>query len=608
MASALSGSAALTITSGIATLSQSNNYSGVTTLNGGILAVGNDNAIGGPLTLGAGTIQSFDANPHTLSNTLNALGASVAVGGSGNLTFSNTAPVSLGANCTFTISNPQTTFAQAFSGTGFGITKAGSGALTLSGSNTYTGSTTITAGTLAIGGSGSLGTGGIYSAAIANNGTLLYGSSAVQTLSGVISGAALTQSGKGTLMLTASNTYTGGTTISGGTLMIGSGGTAGAINSTSSLVDNGTLAFNHSDNIPFASAITGTGNVSQLGTGKLTLSTVEGYSGNTTISAGTLALTSAASISNSPQIYLAGGTTFDVTAKTTGGFVLSGTQTLTGNGSFAVAGTLSTTSEATIVPGGSLSVGTLTVGALTLNTGSVLKYDFGSGSNNNSLINVISSGGLNLAGATSLNIYQTDGSTPFSTLGTYDLFQYAGSLGGSAGNLSVADISSAYTYTVGTTSGYVTLTIANGNPLDAWWLGSGSLAWSATGNWSSGVSGGSVSVLPGGGISAVHFGASAGTATVDSNFSVATLNFTAGSTGTTNSMLINSGGGTLTIGSGGVTDNGQAAQTVSAPLVLGGTAELVRRRPATLDRQQRDQRHGQPHVGQHQHGRGHLEQ
>src|SRR5258705_9506946 len=86
--------------------------------------------------------------------------------------------------------------------------------------------------------------------------------------------------------LTGTNTYSGGTTISAGTLQVGNGGTTGSI--TGDVTDNGVLAFDRSDSVTFAGAISGTGSVTQIGTGTTILTGTNTYSGGTTISAGTL--------------------------------------------------------------------------------------------------------------------------------------------------------------------------------------------------------------------------------------------------------------------------------------------------------------------------------
>jgi len=133
------------------TLSGNNSYSGGTTLSAGTLSVGSATAIPstGTISFNGGTIQSSDATLRTLSNVI-TVNSGITVGTTGNLTFSNTGSVALGATRTFTINGGTTTFAQAFSGSTYGITKAGAGTLTLTGANTFTGTTTINAGTIVL--------------------------------------------------------------------------------------------------------------------------------------------------------------------------------------------------------------------------------------------------------------------------------------------------------------------------------------------------------------------------------------------------------------------------------------------------------------------------
>ena len=105
----------------------------------------------------------------------------------------------------------------------------------------------------------------------------------------VVSGTgSLVQAGSGTTILTANNTYAGGTTISAGTLQIGNGGTTGSI--VGDVTDNATLAFNRSDTVTFAGLVSGTGELQQIGTGTTVLTSDSTYTGGTTISAGTLQL------------------------------------------------------------------------------------------------------------------------------------------------------------------------------------------------------------------------------------------------------------------------------------------------------------------------------
>ncbi|MCS5616940.1 MAG: autotransporter-associated beta strand repeat-containing protein, partial [Pirellulales bacterium] len=105
---------------------------------------------------------------------------------------------------------------------------------------------------------------------------------------GAATSGGITKAGPGTMRLTATNTYSGGTTISAGTLTIGNGGTTGSI--LGNVTNNGTLAFNRSDEVVFSGGISGSGGLVKDGAGELILEADNTYNGTTTINAGTLAV------------------------------------------------------------------------------------------------------------------------------------------------------------------------------------------------------------------------------------------------------------------------------------------------------------------------------
>ena len=133
------------------------------------------------------------------------------------------------------------------------------------------------------GSSVAVGLGGVLSVGSDNNST---------TFAGTISGdGGLTKAGTGLFTLSGPNTYTGPTTISGGTLQIGNGTTGEFLASPSiAMSNNATLAFNHADPLSYSGTISGSGQLIKLGTGNLNLVGSGTYSGPTTISAGTLEL------------------------------------------------------------------------------------------------------------------------------------------------------------------------------------------------------------------------------------------------------------------------------------------------------------------------------
>ncbi|MDR2981659.1 MAG: autotransporter-associated beta strand repeat-containing protein [Puniceicoccales bacterium] len=112
--------------------------------------------------------------------------------------------------------------------------------------------------------------------------------------SGIISAAVtFAKRGTGTQILSGDNTYTGTTTVSGGTLQIGAGGTTGTLGTGAVTVSDGaTLAFNRSNDLTVANAISGAGNLKKQGAGILTLSAAT-YTGATRVEAGSLVLSNA---------------------------------------------------------------------------------------------------------------------------------------------------------------------------------------------------------------------------------------------------------------------------------------------------------------------------
>ncbi|HGA9363137.1 TPA: fibronectin-binding autotransporter adhesin ShdA, partial [Salmonella enterica subsp. enterica serovar Enteritidis] len=154
------------------------------------------------------------------------------------------------------------------------IVKSGSDELIVTGDNNYSGGTIISDGTLIADNADSLGTG-----AVANSGVLQVGEGKLEnTLSG---SGSLVKTGTGELTLSGDNDYSGGTTISGGTLTADHADSLG-----SGDIDNsGVLKVGEGE---LKNTLFGSGSLVKTGTGELTLSGDNSYSGTTTITDGTL--------------------------------------------------------------------------------------------------------------------------------------------------------------------------------------------------------------------------------------------------------------------------------------------------------------------------------
>jgi len=165
------------------------------------------------------------------------------------------------------------------------------------------------------------------------------------------------------------------------------------------------------------SVITGTGSltITNLGRGKLTLSSNNTYSGDTTISAGTLALSGSGSVHSSANLIVSSGATFDVSGVTTPPYSLTSGQTLKGNG--GVKGTVIVASGATVAPG--TSIGTLYFTNAPTLSGTVLMEINRAASPNADKLVLVATGGTLTNGGT-LTITNTGGTLQSGD--TFDLF------------------------------------------------------------------------------------------------------------------------------------------------------------------------------------------
>ncbi|GGF61427.1 hypothetical protein GCM10007301_21480 [Azorhizobium oxalatiphilum] len=225
----VSDGAALEIQGGIAVGAEALTLSGTGVSNGGALRnISGANSYAGAISLAADTRIASDAGTLTLSGGITgasmATPAALTVGGAGNTTISGV----IGANLT-------------------GLTKNGTGTLTLSAANTYTGPTTISAGTLALSGFGSIAS----SSAVQVNGTLDVSNIVAFTTINNVSGLGTLAIGSRTLVLNQStdSIFAGGLT-GGGTLAKDGGGTLQMVGDASAFtgtlsVQAGTLDVNN---------------------------------------------------------------------------------------------------------------------------------------------------------------------------------------------------------------------------------------------------------------------------------------------------------------------------------------------------------------------------
>ena len=225
------------------------------------------------------------------------------------------------------------------------------------------------------------------------------------TLSAAISGGGgLSQIYPSLLILTGSNTYSGQTTISAGTLQIGNGGTTGSIGSTSGVGDSAAPAFDLSTAATFSQTVTGSGGLMQLGPSVLTLTGSNTYTGLTTIaSGGTLQIGNGTtgSINSTSSVTDNGLLVFDTSSGTFSKNV-SGSGGLTQMASSVLnLGGVNSYSGPTTISAGTLQLGSNTAlgnsSAVSVNLGAVLDLDsysptFGSLTGSGTVTNTAGSG------------------------------------------------------------------------------------------------------------------------------------------------------------------------------------------------------------------------
>jgi autotransporter-associated beta strand protein len=253
---------------GTMTLAGANSYTGGTTINAGTILLSNATALGtGSVTVNTNGVLSLGSQ--TISNAVTINGTGISSAGAlinsttGTGTISATGSVTLGSNSSIGGTTALTiNGVVSDGGNSFSLTKVGAGTLTLGGADTYTGATTVSAGTLALSGSGSLSSNDAVSvtSTTAATGFDISGSTGGQTIGSLASSNA-----------TYDTVYLGSKTL-----------TAGG-NNTSTLVIGA---------IKDGGIGGGTGgSLVKTGTGTMTLSAANTYTGTTTVNNGTLKVT-----------------------------------------------------------------------------------------------------------------------------------------------------------------------------------------------------------------------------------------------------------------------------------------------------------------------------
>ncbi|WP_077957641.1 fibronectin-binding autotransporter adhesin ShdA [Salmonella enterica] len=228
------------------------------------------------------------------------------------------------ADSTFTVTSELDETTANSNWNGSKLTKQGDGTLILSNTGNDYGDTEIVGGILAAKDAASLGTGDVT---IAESATLELSQG---TLDNNVTGEGqIVKSGSDELIVTGDNTYSGGTTINGGTLSADHADSLG----TGTIANNGVLQVGEGE---LENTLSGTGSLVKIGTGELTLNGDNDYSGGTTIDDGVLIADNADSLGTgavaNTGVLQVGDGELQNTLSGTGSLVKTGTGELTLSG------------------------------------------------------------------------------------------------------------------------------------------------------------------------------------------------------------------------------------------------------------------------------------
>jgi outer membrane autotransporter protein len=578
-AGVIEGTGAVTVGGGgtaVTTLSGANTYTGTTTVTGGTLRLSGGSALvdsGSVVVTAPGVLDV--ASAETIG-TLGGTGSVTLSGGALSVNSGNFLGVISGAN---------------------GLTKVGTGSLTLAGANTFAGPLTVSNGTVVLTGGAAVAdtTAVVVNAAAgppATSGTLQV--SAAETIgslagnggsvvlgaglttggdnsstgyAGVISGTgSLTKAGTGVFTLTGANTYSGGTVINAGTLA----GAVGPLQGAMLVNAGGTLRFDQTADASFAGALSGAGVVQKAGAGVLTLTgTNTGHTGTLDITGGSVSIGSAANIGTG--VISLTGTTLTTTGALTlanaitlnapGGTLNTGAAT-TLSGVISGAGALTKTGTATLTLTGANSYSggtTIAAGTLAGDTTSLQ----GPITNNAALVFDQAGAGTYAGAISGTGSVTKQGAGALTLTGSSS---YSGATSVAAGTLITG------TNGIGDSSA---VTVATGATLQ---LAANETIGSLAGAGALDTAG--FTLTTGGNNGSTTFsGATTGTGLTK----VGTGTFTLTGTGTLSGALTANGGG-LTIGTGGVYTAGSVAATAGTLAVAGSlTGPATAASGATLD-------------------------